>query len=460
MKKFLYLTLLLSIGFLTQCKKNSDIVVLPGPGTGTKPDPEVEVPPLIKADEFLKMLSVTGAEKVVFDSVRNFYMVSLPDSYDESKAEVKLSLQKNIVLWDSTATSITKDSVIRYSYKGTAPLAFKLSDNPEKSWLYFTVFFNFSGIPKVELLSKEIPMDVTGSILPLRFVAKVGSIPASPDHFETVVKVTNRKTGFTAESFLYAGGYYVNFPESEKLITNDPFSLEINLYNQKPVVFEGVKFIRGIPKLNLGLAYKFIYNKQDTIKGAGGFFIPNAKYSATFTNDYISAPVKAGVRFNDASKLTIDQIPANLPEGSYLVTVYEEEKLLGKSAILVSPTEVNYIESIWKGSINSAQDRNVSKLSYIKGDTFFAKSTPLTYGYGNATNLDPKQLSTIRLKNAEKSYNLKPELAIYYWAIAGVSYGVGKYTITADIAPGSYEVTALSSDGKETKPYWSKLQVR
>lgn len=422
------------------------------------PNPGTEVAKLTRAGDFLNLLTVTGAEKVVFDSVTNNYYVSLPDSYNESKAEVKLSLQRNIVLWDSAVTSITKDSVIRYNYNGTSPLLFKLSDNPEKSWFYFTVYFNFSGTPKIELLSKEIPLDSRGSNLPLRFLPKTGSIPSSPGQYGPLVKVINRKTGYTAESYLYPENNFVNFYEAEQLITNDPIALEINFYNQKPVVFEGIKFTRSIPKLYVAPDYKFVYTPNDTIKADGGFFVPAAKYSATFTSDYIPAPVTIGVKFIDVFNLAIDEIPSSLAEGSYVVSFYEDDKLLGKNALYVSPSTTNCIESIWKGNINLILVRNVSPLSFMKGDTFFAKLMPVTFGYGSLTELNTK-LSVIRLKNDQKAVDLKPELVIYNWAIAGITYAVGKYTIPTDLATGTYEVTALSPDGKESKPYWSRLQV-
>jgi hypothetical protein len=99
MKKLIYLTFFVLTGMLINCKKDSEILVV-----APKPEPEKEN--LIKAIEFLKGITVTGAEKIEFDSVTNSYMVSLPDSYDESKAEVKVSMQKNMMLWDSAQTAI------------------------------------------------------------------------------------------------------------------------------------------------------------------------------------------------------------------------------------------------------------------------------------------------------------------------------------------------------------------
>ncbi|MEO6283283.1 MAG: hypothetical protein ABIN80_08360 [Dyadobacter sp.] len=464
MKKLIYLSFFVLTGLLVNCKKDSEILVV-----APKPEPEKEN--LIKAIEFLKGITVTGAEKIEFDSVTNSYMVSLPDSYDESKAEVKVSMQKNIMLWDSAQIAIIPDSIIRYSYKGTNPLHFKVSDNPERSWFYFNVYFNFSGTPKIDLLSKEIPVNASGSILPLRYMAKVGSIPAAPGQYGPTVKIINRKTGFTTESHLYSDNMYVNFPDAQNFITRDPLAMEISLFNQKSVVFEGIRFIRDTPQFYVLPDYKFEYSKKDTIKATGGFFLPDKKYSVTFTSDFLSTPVTRSIRFNDASRLTLDDIPAELPEGPYLVSFYEDDKLLGKSSIYKSnlePSEVetiwnskiNAVENIWKGDISQTLNRNTNVLSFRMGDVFFVRSLPLAAGYPGF-NFDVKKLPSLRLKNAGRVVELKPELEVFNWGIAGVSFAIGKYTIPKDLATGSYEVTSFSAaDGKESKPYWSKMEIR
>jgi hypothetical protein len=380
-------------------------------------------------------------------------------------------MQKNIMLWDSAQTTITTDSIIRYSYKSTGPLHFKVSDNPEKSWFYFTVYFNFSGTPKIDLLSKEIPVNASGSILPLRYMAKVGSIPAAPGQYGPTVKIINRKTGFTTESALYSDNMYANFPDAQNLITSDPLAMEISLFNQNSVVFEGIRFTRDMPHFYVLPDYKFEYSRKDTIKVTGGFFLPDKKYSATFTSDFLSAPVSRNIRFNDASRLTLDDIPSELPVGPYLVSFYEDGKLLGKSSIYKSnlePSEVatiwdsktNAIENIWKGDISQTLNRNTNVLSFHKGDVFFVRSLPLAAAYPGF-NFDVAKLPSLRLKRNGATVELKPALEVFNWGIAGVSFAIGKYTIPTDLAAGSYEVTSFHvADSKESKPYWSKMEIR
>ncbi|MCF0051122.1 hypothetical protein LXM25_13700 [Dyadobacter sp. LJ53] len=460
MKKLLCLIFLALAGLLLNCKKNAEVLVI-------APNPEPEKANLTKAVEFLKGISVAGADKIVFDSVTNSYMVSLPDSYDENEAEITVSMQKDIVLWDNYKTGMTADSIIKYKYKGTSPLNFKVSDNPEKSWFIFNVYFNFSGTPEIELLSKEIPINSTGSTLPIRYLAKVGSIPAAPEQNGTMVRIINRKTGFITESSLQLENLYVNFNEAQNLITNDPLAIEIHLYNQNAVVFEGVKFTRGVPAFFVAPDYKFEYSRKDTIKVTGGFFLPNAKYSVTFSSDFLSAPVTKNVRYHDVSRLTLDNIPANLPEGPYLISFHENGKLLGKSAIYMSnlgpsavtsiwTSKTNAIENIWKGELGGAVIRNVNAPSCNRGDVFFARTLPLVAG-----NLSNAKLPNLRLKRDGVTVELKASLQIFNWAIAGVSFAVGKYTIPANLAPGAYEVTSIHVvDGKESKPYWSKMEIR
>lgn len=464
MKKLIYLTLFLVAGVLLNCKKDSEIIEV-------TPEPQPEKVGLTEAGEFLKGITVTGAEKIIFDSLTNSYLVSLPDTYNERKAEVKLSMQNNIVLWDSVQSSITADSVILYSYKGTSPLHFKVSDSADESWFYFNVYFNFSGTPQIDLLNKEISVNASGSILPIRFLAKLGSTPAAPDQYGSIVRIVNRKTGSIYESSLYLDNMYVNFYEAQNLITNDPLALEIRLYNQNPVVFEGIRFTRGVPQLYVLPDYKFEYARKDTIKATGGFFLPNEKYTVTFTSDFLPAPVTRSVRFKDASWLSLDNMPADLPEGNYLVSFYENDKLLGKSSIYQSNLEPKAvetmwgsktiaIENIWKGDISNILYRNVNALSYKKGDTFFVRTLPLLTGY-TSTNLDVKNLPDIHLKLNGVGVELKPELEVFHWGIAGISFIIGKYTIPLDLAPGNYEVTSFRvADRKESRPYWSKMEIR
>lgn len=250
--------LFLLVVLLVNCKKDSDFA-----GFAPKPEPPREL--VISASYFLKTLDVTGAREIKFDSATSSYMVSLPESFNAEKAEVKLSLKQEAALASDTDQKPTPDSVIYYKYKGTRPLLFRLTDKKEKYTMPFTVYFNFSGTPDIKLLQKEIPINASGIKLPLVFNTKVGSIPASPVQAGPLVKFINRKTGFVTEASLYEEGAAL-YPESaESLISNDPMALEIKFYNQNPVVFEGIKFLRDLPQAHIYTTYTTGYTFKDTV---------------------------------------------------------------------------------------------------------------------------------------------------------------------------------------------------
>ncbi|WP_031529719.1 hypothetical protein [Dyadobacter crusticola] len=449
MKKSIYLILLLA-GLCSGCKKEKD------PEIGPKPEPETENP--TKAGEFLKGLTVTGAQQITFDSTSKSYMVSLPDTYSEEQAEVKLSLHSNIGLVNQSG-EITKDSIIRFAYRGVGPLVFELREKANRGNFFFNVYFNFSGKPNITLLSKELPISSLGIIFPLRFEAKMGSIPSSPNQAGPILRITNPKTGFSTETVVYDIEGQIGLEKAETLLTSDLHRLEILFYNQEPVVFEGIKFIRDAPVVTVWPSYKFQYTRKDTISANGGIFIPQEKYTVTFSSDFLEKPVTAAMRVNDHSKISLDKIPANLEEGAYLVSFYEKDKLIGKSSVYLGNFETNCLETIWKGSIEKTLERNTLPLLLNKGDIFYAKSQPLDYGSGS-TDFDVNRLPRLRLKSAAKTVDLAPELIVFNWLIAGFSYSLGKYKIPADLPAGKYTVTGVYTNRYESKPYWSKMEVK
>lgn len=446
MKKYILLLLLTSVGFLTSCKKDKDDLE---PNSGLN-IPNSSIP-------LLKSVDVTGSEKVTYDSTKKYLAVNLPESFAADVAEVKLLLHDNVVLIDSLGGQTTS-TVINYDFRGKAPLKFTLKDKNDKYAGYYTVFFSIAGGPKVELETKNITINTNGFKSPFKFVSGVGSIPSKPEETAPVLKAINRQTGFVTETTLYPNQDNIHLDGLEKLVTNDAIVLELHFQDQNPIVFEDVKFTRGEPVLNIMRDNKFVYTSKDSVFASGGYFNSAAKYNARFTNDFITTPISAAIKVNSPTSLAVEKLPANLPEGSYLVSFYEGEKEIGKSALYFSNTGAKCVESIWKGELMQALSRNVTRLSFKKGDTFYAKPSPLEYGSSN-TVFDKSKLPTLRLKSASKSVELKPELAVVNWATAGVSYPVGKYVVPKDLTAGQYEVIAVFPDKTESKPYWSKLQV-
>lgn len=247
MKVKLSLCLLL-LTFLLGCKKKDDF---------TEPDPQPGVSAPLYARDFLKDFAVTGANGILFDSLTNSYLVSLPDNFKPETAEVKLGLQPDVSLVDSL-DQLTQDTVIRYAYMGTRPLSFQVRNTTNDSWFYFNVYFNFTGRPQIELLEKVIPVNAGAIKIPIRFKARMGSIPHAPGQAGINIKLTNSKTGGSTATTVAALDGPVSFPFANQLLTNDPFSLEIAVYNQTPVVFQGIRFSRKTPIADIIPNYLFL----------------------------------------------------------------------------------------------------------------------------------------------------------------------------------------------------------
>jgi hypothetical protein len=448
MKRSLLMFLILA-ALVLGCKKTKII-------DEVTPVPTIE---LRNPSDFLRSLDVTGAAKVDYDSVLNSYMVSFPDSYDEERAEIKLALKTDVLLVDSLGKK-SSDSVIYYRYKGTSPLNFHVMHKSDKYAFSYNVYFNFSGAPKIDLLQKEIPISSGMIKLPLDLKARVGSNPSSPLQYVPIVRVTNKRTGFSKESSLY-GDLSVAFDSALYLITNDPLTLQIKYFNQTPITFEGIKFVRGLPAFRVFPDYKVTYSSKDSMHVYGGFFTPQAKYTATFTSDFLSKPMSVPIQVDDAENLSIHNLP-NLSEGSYLVSFFEGDKLFGKTTVSISDTGSRCIETIWKGDIHRTLDRNTEALVLKRGDSFYVKPFPLAFrGIGAVGAVgDAKNLPVLRLKSSGRTVNLLPEVVVYNWAIAGVSYSLGKYLIPLDLPSDSYEIVGVYQNKVETKPYWSKLQIQ
>lgn len=451
MKKLLYV-FIMSVCLLIGCKKDSRVLeIAPQPG----PTAEGK---MIAATELLKGLRVKGSEKITFDSLHNAYLVSFPQTYNASQAEVTFSMKPGVRLRYET-NDLTTDSVINYNFQRTSPLYLSLQDLADNDFSNPYIYFNFSGTPDIELLQKEIAVNADAIKLPFKFNVKEGSSPAAPDFNGPFVKVTDKKTGLSEEATFYVEDPSIYLANTLELTTNAPLTFEIKFFNQNPVVFEGIRFKRALPTVRAFTYFPFQYTRQDTIKAMGGFFLPTEKYTMTISGVSLPAPVTLPVRMHDVHTLMRDKIPANLPDGSYLLSFYEKDQLLGKGAVHLGKADEKSLESIWKGDLNQSLDRNVEQLSFSKGDVFYAKPSPLMFTYPRV-NFDVNHLPRLRLKSAEKTIDLVPELAVYNWGAAGVNFAVGKYTIPANMPSGDYIVTGIYPDKTVSKPYWSSIKVK
>ncbi|ACT92848.1 hypothetical protein [Dyadobacter fermentans] len=444
--------LIFLFALLLACKKDKDLVEF-------APKPEPGPTEVLTVKDFLQKLDVTGAAKIEYDSLNKSFMVSLPDQFNDEEAEVKLTLQRDIFLLDSLGEK-SPESVIHYKYSATGPLPLRLIDKAGKNDFLAHVYFNFTGTPTIELLQKEITFNSWGVKIPARFSARTGSIPRAPGQWGGITaKFTNKKTGFSTEAEIGDFETTIGFIGASNFVSDDLFTLELKLFNHNPVIFEGIKFIRGLPNIFFQPSYKYDFKTSDTINISGGYFLPEAKYKLTFSNDDMARPVTAQVAVRDSNWLRVDKIPATLSEGSYLVSVYENDRLIGNGSISIATGNLQAIETIWKGNPAGAVERNTNRPVLNRGEQFNAKPYPIYYGMRDS-DFNVARLPRLTFASAAKTVDISPELGVYSWGIAGVYIGFGKYKVPNDLPPGLYTVTATFPDGGKTKPYWSRIEVK
>jgi|GEM_PF-5851657 len=451
MKKLAFILLLTATSFLWYCKKQAAVEeVVPQQGQGEYyPDGTAK---------FLKSLKVAEAEKITYDSLTKNFTVTMPTNFSADEITLALSFYSGISLLDSAGSAITA-TAIKFTYKGSDPLRFSLQETKGTKMLY-TVYVNVPGQPNIELVNNEIPINAGPLDLPLRIISGLGTTPSTPGDSNPKVKLIDRKTNFTIEGTYYNKLIYAYIQDAGKLISSQNVALEINFAVGKKAVFENLKFKRGLPRASLSGNDNVLINKTDSILAYGGYYSRSEKYSVQFTNDFLSVPISLEMKFIDS--LRISNAPKDIPDGSYLLTFFEGDKAIGKSSVYFSASKSHSIETIWKGMPELALSRNTEKLSFKKGDAFYAKPWPPKYvsSSGSNSSFTDSDLQILKLKNGTVTLELKPELAVVTWAVAGFKFAIGKYTIPENILSGSYEATLVFADKQESKPYWSKIEIR
>jgi len=451
MKKPAYLLLILTICLFWQCKKDrADEEVTPQPEI-TNPD---------DANKILKKLVVSEAETVTFDSLRAVFLVKLPASFSADDINISLSLYPDVYLLDS-ASSETNNNNLKFSYKGSRPLNLVFRKKGVSTTRRYELYVEAQGSPKIELSTKEISVKQGVSYIPLKIISGLGTIPSIPEQRSPIIKLSDRATNTVFEGTFQNVLQNVYFEDLTSLINAEKVGLELTFEGISPLNFEGLQLKRGVPRADLNnMPYTLV--KSDTLKITGGYFDPNAKYTAGLSNDFSTTPLMMDLAYDGKANLSA-KFTTQLSEGSYLVTFYENGKEMGKGAFEYSSSKSNTLETIWKGDINLVFKRNTQSLAFNRGDEFYAKPSLAQYAWGSnlpTSSFDVKQLPNLRLVNGSSIVNLAPEIAVVSWAIAGVSYAVGKYKLPENLASGSYAVTALYPNQPESKPYWSKMQVR
>jgi hypothetical protein len=406
--------------------------------------------------KFLKALSVPGSSSVSFDSLRGDFTIKMPDNYTSDQIQLVLSLYGGIQLLDS-ASARTDDKNIDFSYKGREPLRFGLQE-PKGNKKFYTVYVEVPGTPVIELLSTTVPVSSGPFQLPIKIISGLGTTPAYPGQTNPSARFVDRKSSFQVDGTFYNNLIYANIKDAASLINTRTLALELTFDGNKKVTFENITFKRGLPKAELGGYENIAIPKIDSIRAYGGYYSALDRYTVQFSNDFLAKPIVRNMKYKDSLQIVSD-IPQDIPEGSYLVTFYENEKIIGKNTVYFASEKTHSIETIWRGTPEQALIRNTNPLNFSKGDIFYAKQWPPKYA--NATSgFSELELPQVRLRNGSVVVDLPPKLVTVHWAVAGLTFSIGRYELPGNMQQGSYQATLVFPDKNESKPYWSKIVVQ
>lgn len=451
MKKAVYFLLFIMVSAFLQCRKDS---------TSEEIDPQPEVNNPDDASKILRNITVPEAESVTFDSLRSLFLVRLPAAFSADEISINLSLYPDVSLLDSTSGKTTNTN-LKFSYKGNRPLNLIFTKKGISTTRRYDIYVEAQGMPKIGLSKKEIEVKQGVSYIPFKVVSGLGTIPSKPEEKSPVIKMADPSTNVVLEGTVQNVLQNIYFEDLTGLINAGKVALEITFDGADALRFEGLQLKRGIPRAELS-NMPFSLGSMDTLKIRGGYFDPNAKYTAALTNDFQSGPTRIDLTFEDKSNVYA-KLGSGLPEAVYLVTFYENGNEMGKGAFDFSNAKTNTLETLWKGDPALAFRRNVQPLVFTRGDEFYAKPSLVQYAWGSnlpTSSFDVKLLPALRLTLGAYVIDLTPEITVISWAVAGVSYAVGRYKLPENMQAGSYAVTALYPNQPETKPYWSKMQIR
>lgn len=446
----LYILLLVTTVFLSACRKQQDKEEVAPSTLPVEYYPDGSL-------KFLRELKVPDAENIVYDSLTRNFTISLPTNFSKDEINLNLSLYGGIGLLDSTE-SLTESTGIKFSYKGSKPLRFQLRATDGEEMTY-QVYVTVAGQPRVQLPNTDIPLYSGSFALPLKIISGIGTTPSAPGQPTPGVKFIDPKSEWVMEGFYQDNQIHAYIPDVSKLMSLTSLTLEINFGDKKKAVLERVRFVRGLPRAHLQGFDNILFSKTDSITVYGGYFSPNEKYEVRFSSDFLSQPVSREMRYVD-SAIVAGSLPFNIAPGSYLATFYEGNKVIGKSSVYFSEDKTHSVETIWKGQLQQALTRNTERLSFRKGDIFYAKPWPPKYSMSSTTAFNEKDLPDLRMKNGTMVMDLRPQLVVVHWAVAGLRFSVGKYSVPANLPAGIYQASLVFPDKKESKPYWSKITVR
>ncbi|MCF0071327.1 hypothetical protein LZD49_12670 [Dyadobacter sp. CY261] len=428
-----------------------------------EPDPEeIKVTPLTDS-AFIQYIDVPGADKIIFDSTIDAYLITLQAGFTESEIRIQFKLYPGAYLtWTNSGSS----TLINFAFKNKTPLGLQISSSSQQIKTY-QFFVKHPGPLKASVDPVyDFRLSTSGACeIPYDLISGVGTVPESPDSKATLsATLTDDGTGSRLDGFASVNAVYFQnanpFKESSQLNVVLKFGDKM---------FELAKNRKFLPVRSL--VYRFgefplfsaaPLNKQILISGNG--FMAKDRYKVTVESDFLLNAVTVPATFADSASLWCT-LPSSLPNGSYSVSIFQNDTLVNALIRTISSNDKEKaIGQIWLSQIDYPIDRPIyyyaRKIVAERGGALYVNPFPAVLGRMYSA-FDPTTiLPDLQLKNAGRTVNLKADIRSDP-SFADGSFNVyyGKYAVPSELSPGLYEARLLYPDQTVSAPFWSKIEV-
>lgn len=454
MKRLLLLLSASLIIFVACQKKQKDT---PGP----EPE-EIKITPLTDP-AFIQYIEVQGAEKIVFDSVRNAYQITLQADYSPDEIGIHFKLYPGAYLnWSNTKSN----SLISFAFKNKPPLGLQITTATQHTKSY-EFYVKHPGQLKAAIDNdSEFQLASSGGFqLSCDLITGIGTVPESPGaETKLTAALTDGSSGKQISGSTWLNEIY--FENANQFEKSSQLGLVLQYGDKSSELAKNRKFlpIRSLVYLfgEHPLLTAAPLNREIPISGSG--FSAKSRYNVTVQSDFLPNAVKIPVTFSDSSLLSC-KLPSSIPDGSYKVDVFENDTLVRSLVRVIARNEKEKaVGQMWVSQndylITSSMYSIARKIVVERGRAIFANPFPAILGR-MYSSFDPNQvLPDLQLKNAGKI------VTIHAVTKADPSYAdgtfpvyYGQYTIPADLASGSYEARLSYPDKSESLPFWNKIQV-
>ena len=455
MKKIASAFLLFQIIFLGCIKKDK-----------TPPEPQaekIEITKLTSVD-YIQDLEIPGAAEIIFDSVQNAYLVTLPENYLKDEINVKLKLYPKATMAAPQGTT----GQINFVFKNNPPLLFDVAaqSGTVKSFkLYVKHVAKLKIVLNVtDVLHSNQDENCTVAV---DFISGVGTAPETPGSKDTLFFTL--KEGKSKKQIRgYYGAATLYFQDVKDFLNDDNLSIEATFGSKKVVAASNLRFskvralIYGIRE-SWGFSDPVPTGKKLLVEGNG--FTASYKYSVKIESDFLSSPVTLNARFESLSSLSFT-IPKSIPEGSYALTYLENgEPISSRVNVIGSKEKGRSIGQVWlmQGNYPTAAYafEHARKISVTSGSLLLISPFPAVLGTMYQPFDPARKLPVLQLKNQQQTLlinaNVKGDPS---YADATIVFYYGQYDIPADAKPGFYEARLVYDDKSESLPYWNKIEIK